>query len=403
MNAQSPFFAVIIFGIAFVSGYFLQKTLPLSAAKGRYETIDGLRGFLALGVFIHHAHIWQQYLQTGKWGEPASNLYNHLGQTSVAFFFMITSFLFISRLLNQQEKAMNWRSFFLSRVFRIVPLYFFTVVATVFLVMAAGNWQLNTNLPDFLKSIAAWLLFTIVKTPINNSEYTFLVTGVTWSLPYEWLFYFSLPLIALVISKSKPKKWLLVACVAVVAIFYLVHGIEPYYVLAFAGGTVAPILLKYVPPGDKFQGTFGSMVVLLCFILLGQFHSANNIFSLLLISLIFTIIATGNSFFGLLQHPALKLLGEISYSTYLLHGMVLFCTFYFGLGLENARELSPLTYTLVIFVLTPVMVLVSYFGFRFIEKPFILKGQALIQKLKFSGKPALTSSTDLALTKSGRS
>src|ERR1035437_3929118 len=135
MNPLNPFFAVIIYLTAFLTAYIIKINYKITPLKGRYETIDGMRGFLALGVFIHHAAIWHQYLQTGWWDNPKSNLYAHFGQTSVQLFFMITSFLFISKLLNTNKKAFNWNNFFLSRIFRLVPLYFFSIALIFISVM----------------------------------------------------------------------------------------------------------------------------------------------------------------------------------------------------------------------------------------------------------------------------
>ncbi|MFC5271313.1 acyltransferase family protein [Adhaeribacter terreus] len=393
MNVHTPLFALVIYLIAFATGFLLHKCYKHPFTTNRYETIDGLRGLLALGVFIHHAHIWHQFLQTGKWTAPQSNLYNHLGQTSVCLFFMITSFLFVSRLLNHGITSFNWRSFFLSRAFRIVPMYYFTALLTVVSVMTISNWQLQTGYAELFKWIADWLLFTIIKLPVNNSEYTFLVTGVTWSLPYEWLFYFALPFISLALIKSKPPKQLLALCGAILVAFYFIHGIEPYYLLAFLGGSIAPFILKFSSIKEKINALYGNTFILICLYLLGLFHTANNLVSFLLISMVFTLIAMGNAVFGLLKSPVLKLLGDMSYSIYLLHGLVLFTTFYFGLGLDQAKALSPAAYSLLVFGITPVLVLVSFLGFTFIEKPFMVWGKKRSLTLNSKTAPAINSGT----------
>jgi len=63
------------------------------------------------------------------------------------------------------------------------------------------------------------------------------------------------------------------------------------------------------------------------------------------------------------------MLGEMTYSIYLLHGMVLFLTFRYVIGLNRAAELSYATHWLVILVCVPVLVAVSYSTFRLIEAP----------------------------------
>jgi tRNA A-37 threonylcarbamoyl transferase component Bud32 len=76
--------------------------------------IDGLRGYLAFGVFVHHSIITWIFLRTGVIDFPPSNFYSMLGQGSVALFFMITGFLFWSRLLAQGRNH-DWLAFGVSR------------------------------------------------------------------------------------------------------------------------------------------------------------------------------------------------------------------------------------------------------------------------------------------------
>ena len=199
MFPLSPFFCVIIFAIAFATAFIITKINPTKIIDSRYKSIDGLRGFLAMGVFIHHTTIWYQYFHNGIWNVPKSNLYTLLGQGSVSLFFMITSFLFVSKILNAKDGEFNLKQFFISRLYRLTPLYLFTIMLLVIIVMFVTNWQLNVPWLTFINSIISWLLFSIFGNPsINNSDFTTVVNaGVVWSLPYEWLFYFFIPILYL--------------------------------------------------------------------------------------------------------------------------------------------------------------------------------------------------------------
>ena len=113
--------------------------LPI-ASPPRYSTIDGLRGYLAFAVFLSHSSIWYFYLHFGRWDVPQSNFYTHLGQSSVTLFFMITGFLFWSKLLDGRVQPIDWSRLYLSRLFRLVPLYLCRLPA----------WYLShCTLPDF--------------------------------------------------------------------------------------------------------------------------------------------------------------------------------------------------------------------------------------------------------------
>ncbi|MBC7886261.1 MAG: acyltransferase [Ferruginibacter sp.] len=388
MNPLNPLFAVIIFIIAFITAYLTRLKYKVNAPDSRNDAIDGMRGFLAIGVFIHHSCIWHQFIQIGKWQDPGSNLYTQLGQTSVLLFFMITSFLFISKLINAKEKGFAWPAFFLSRTFRLVPLYIFSKSLIIIFIAFISLWQSNTPQSALLKIVFPWLSFRIHETPaINNYENSFLVNcGVYWSLHYEWLFYFSLPLIALLILKVKPKKEYIILSLLAVTGFYFFHSVAYYYIIPFIAGAIAPILRKYTSFHKKIKDVHKSILTIICLFLIGLFPSANNIYCILLISIVFTCIALGATIFGLLKNATLKFLGEICYSTYLLHGIIIFTVFYMGLGLDSIRHWTPLEYCLVVFAITPIVVIISIAGFKYIEKPFIDKAKKISQQLKTGNK-----------------
>ena len=53
---------------------------------GRFESVDGLRGFLAFFVFLHHSTVWHGFVRFGVWAPPNSYLFDHMGKSSVSLF-----------------------------------------------------------------------------------------------------------------------------------------------------------------------------------------------------------------------------------------------------------------------------------------------------------------------------
>jgi peptidoglycan/LPS O-acetylase OafA/YrhL len=374
MYPLSPFFCLVVFVIAYTTAFVLQKIFKSTVAIRRYETIDGLRGFLAIGVFIHHAVIWHQYIHTGgTWDLPASGLYVHLGQTSVAFFFMITSFLFVNKILHTKNNF-DFKQFFIGR---LTPLYFISVGFTFFIVMVISNWRLQVSLFDFINSIAAFATFTIFGNPlINNATFSpYINAGVYWSLQYEWLFYCSLPLIYMAMKKKFTKPIFVLLALAFSIFFFVRNGFLSYHIFSFVGGGVAAYLLQYKYLYEKIKPMYWSIIILLCLPIIVNYHSAHKIFCVGFISIVFTIVAQGNSIFGLLQNSTLKFLGEICYSTYLLHGIILFISIYFAVGVDKVSKFSLVQYCYLIFAITPFVIVISYFAYTFIEKPFINIGK----------------------------
>lgn len=128
MIETNPLIALAAYLLAIVTSALLLRAVPKIArhlqhsGESRYASIDGLRGYLAFGVFVHHSIITWIFLRTGVIDFPPSNFYSMLGQGSVALFFMITGFLFWGRLIKHGRNH-DWLAFAISRVFRLYPLY----------------------------------------------------------------------------------------------------------------------------------------------------------------------------------------------------------------------------------------------------------------------------------------
>lgn len=116
------FFVLIAACMLVVSGsrVFAHLDATPTGRVHQLETLDGLRGFLALAVFVHHATVTYGYVRTGVWQAPPSRFYTLIGQVGVSLFFMTTGYLFWTKLLEKKGK-MNWPAVFVGRFFRIAP------------------------------------------------------------------------------------------------------------------------------------------------------------------------------------------------------------------------------------------------------------------------------------------
>jgi peptidoglycan/LPS O-acetylase OafA/YrhL len=94
---------------------------------------------------------------------------------------------------------------------------------------------------------------------------------------------------------------------------------------------------------------------------------------LLLLTTAFAIIACGNTLFGALEWAVARGLGDMGYSVYLLHGLVLFAAFGIVLGPVRTAALSPLAHWTMIWACTPVVVTLSFATFRLIEAPAMIR------------------------------
>ncbi|MDR7267625.1 peptidoglycan/LPS O-acetylase OafA/YrhL [Pelomonas saccharophila] len=381
LGPVSPLPAVAALLLAFATAALLQRRSGAPQAPGRFAGIDGLRGYLALGVFLHHACIWYFYQHSGEWKLPPSRLYTHLGHSSVAVFFMITGFLFFSKLIDSRQRPLDWLKLFVSRLLRLLPLYL-VVMGLLFVTVAVlSGGELHEPARTVTKQALRWLGFTMYgNPPINQVEATkIVVAGVTWSLPYEWFFYGMLPLLALTVGVRARWPYLLLGLVSLLALLDW-HAL-PVHLWAFAGGIAAAWAVRWPALCRLAPSRVASLLILAAVAAVGLFPLATDYGVLVPLTIAFVLVACGNTLFGLLLHPASRLLGEMAYSIYLLHGLLLFGLFHFALGADRAALDAGVHWAWAL-ALAPVLVLVSHVSFRFIEAPAMQATPALTAALR---------------------
>lgn len=368
-----------LFLVALIAAHFISKNKAFSflqARTQRYGCIDGLRGYLALAVFLHHFVITWYWKVNGWWDRPPEVYFQNAGRVGVALFFMITGFLFISKVLKDAGKT-DWLKLFESRFFRIVPLYFFAVVCISVIVFTATNFQLNVSPYELVKQYFKWATFRGYE--INGFEDTrLIIAAVDWTLKYEWFFYLSLPVISLFIINGKRFGG---ACLSLLTILLYIFpitalGMNSIYLIVFTVGGISAYIIKQYPVDYAyFRKTWVSIIAALALCISILHPNTMSITHILCMSIFFVLVVCGNDLFGLLSLRSSVLLGEISYSIYLLHGLVLYLIFSFFnfvdlsvLSLSEAFALMPLIGGLVVVVSVLTFILVEKHGITFGRK-----------------------------------
>lgn len=368
---NSLFFAVLATLLALLTTYLISRIHKPPLINDRSATIDGLRGYLAFFVFLHHSSIWFLYSKTGEWVLPSARLYAHFGQSSVALFFMITGFLFFRKILDGKESPVDWLRLFVSRLLRLTPLYFLLVFLVFLVVMKISNFEIRSTSSSIAVDMFKWFAFTAFGAPdINGIENTrYIVAGVTWSLRYEWLFYFCLPLLAVINGLRVPVYALLLGAFGFTALG--AWHVSIHYI-SFLCGIFAASLIRFTRLKEFALTPFSS---LLSIFLLGavvfSFSSGYDFCSILLIGIFFILVSAGASIFGLLTNPLSRLFGEFSYGIYLLHGIILFVVLNFIITPSVLRKLNGNEYSLIVLGITPAIVFFGFISFRYIESPFM--------------------------------
>ena len=388
----SPLFA--IFGLILMSwaAWLILRVLPLLEVESRAHRntlpLDGLRGLLASSVFFHHAHIWFYYSRTGKWSETQSQFYAQLGPAAVTLFFFVSGYLFWDKAIRRPEQI-TWALLLPNRMRRILPAYWVAVVLIFFSAFAASRFHLQEGWPALTKEVCEWTLGGFPNFDahnINTMDNIPISAGVFWTLRVEWMFYVSLPLL---LWFRKGFRVLLLFAAAAIAFqtfgwFHIdVERTQPglllsRYLQMFLVGFAVGMVAAYKPWGSRMQTWMTSHVAAIFALLCLGIELSRNVpvyswtQSLLLAPLFFTVIV-GNTFAGLLSSRPLRALGQMSYSLYILHGVLLFDL----LSLWNRKYplalMSPNSYVLLMWSVAIVLVAVSALNYWHVEKRFIQK------------------------------
>jgi peptidoglycan/LPS O-acetylase OafA/YrhL len=391
-----PYFAGMAVVLALASTPLLRwADTPPKAVAARVHAIDGLRGFLALGVVFHHAAVYHQYLQSGQWALPPTRFYADLGPVAVAMFFMITGYLFWTQVLKAQGK-LNLPKLYVGRVFRIVPLYLFLAVIVLLTVGVLTRWRLDEPPLALLKHVGRWLAGGVfIGRNVNNYAGTGLVAAyVTWTLSYEWIFYASL------LVTSFLARMLIVGTLLPVAGLLMLAPLLQFHPdsIPLAAGLLFCAGMAAASTKNAFGATrlrmpqwvLSTGVVVCVAVVLLLFDSVYSTLPILILGVAFALVVFDATLFGLLLTRPAKRLGDISYGIYLLQGPVLFLAFAPPAARSAATE-SAWCHWIVVMIAVLALVMLATATHALIERPGIRAGQWLWARIESTGRRSAVS------------
>ena len=364
--------------------------LPIfRAADGAYLSntrsrgIDGLRGILALSVVVHHSAIYRAFLLEGVWGAQTTRLYQACGPIAVAMFFMITAYLFWSRIVRQRGQ-LDWTALLIGRVFRIGPVYVSAILAMCAYIAVADGFVLKTSPAALFDQVASYMALALLNADnVNGFPQTWLLlAGITWSLRWEWYFYASLLLTAF--AARHPGLHLpftLAAMIGITVWAIVAPSNEANYVLLFSIGMVCASAQANGYRLRAPQALLSVAVLVLtagCFLL-----SPGNlsVWAVFLIGGAFYLVAVaGATLSGALTNRAVMRLGEISFGIYMLHGLALAVVLRSDAG-RFAAATSPALYWLLVLGAIALTLASSLLAHVVVERPGISLGHSLGRRL----------------------
>lgn len=363
------FASFLVCGAVFSRAGFLPH---LNERASRVAHLDGLRGIAAILVVCAHIK-WLKYVMPAD-RETYQFVYachTNMGSLGVQIFFCITGFLFFGQIM-KADGRLDWVAFYRSRIKRVVPVYVFWAVISLATIVAYSDWGALDlrSVPEALKIFGFGFSgnsFTI--GGLNTGT----VTAIIWTLAVEWKFYFLVPFIAAIYTNKK-----LFGTSVAILWAYLFIGLlssDSGFALYFLTGFLAAYLYRNIDVTSTATSVAFGVIALLCgalsiYLDLPQFGWIRYV----LASVLFLSVLLSRS--SIFSCRPLVYLGEISYSVYLFHLLILFLFQRNAEAyLQTVERTSP-HFVAVTFVLAFLVVLVSSLTFRFVELPFLRKKAA---------------------------
>lgn len=388
-----PYFVLLpcVIGVAAILVRFIPQE------RGQLNVpLESLRGLLATSVLFSHAVVTYFYFQTGVWAQSPAPFYVFLGSGPVTLFFFLSGFLFWSKCL-ANDGVGPYGTFLVARVRRLVPAYYVTVAAISCIVLAKMQFKLAVPFTTLVEELTRWLLFVPSRDLDGYPRAILINASVVWSLMFEVIFYLLLPLIFFVFRGKRIVIYMAIA--GVVSWVLARHGVTSFFSARRAGGIglfiafalnsvfgfgfgigmLVAFLYARTPRAwwDLLRQRRLTPIPLFCLAAPVLFNA--GLYSpaeFLWLSVAFVFVVAGNDWFGLLSWAPVFLLGTVSYSFYITHGIVLFVLSHLFNRWVPIRTLSPLHYWSLIGVVAAAAVCVSTLLFWTVERRFMRRSSA---------------------------
>lgn len=387
MDYTHPVFYFLFFILLIISTYPILTRLADDTwftDKNRNRKLEGLRGLLAPTVFFHHAIITFYFFQTDKWKAPPSAFFNKLGPGPVLLFFFMTGFLFWNQVLGSSQ-PFSFLKFIKKRGRRLMPAYYMSFILILVIVFYQSNWELKTEPASLVQSLLTWIAFGLPFSefsPINNFATTIYINAaVAWSLYFEWIFYL---LFGFLRRFATLKKYLLLMLGLELfkraldnlhltsQLFQVFKDVYYFLVIGFNFGIFASFLnhsrLKsYV--STKPMRVLG-VVSVATYLFVDQIPAYSLLGSCFLF-VFFASVVLDSSETHFFHWKGFQILGHISYSVYLLHGIGLYVGFQSINKYQKVTELSPVSFWSYTYLIGLIILITSFISYKYVEYPFM--------------------------------
>jgi len=304
------------------------------------KPLTSTRFFAAFFVFLSHLAFFQEY----DYLERIFVRFFYEGYIGVTFFFVLSGFILTYNYHGQfsslnKEKLAN---FYLARIARIYPVHILTFIIAIPLLLKVVLEN------SFLGIISGLINISLLQSFVPLKEVYFSINAVSWSLSNEMFFYILLPFMLFIITKFKTNLTSLLVLVAVIwaisaiavltfrdiSLNHWLFYIFPFFRIGdFVIGVLLALIFLKSPKkllGNSFLSSileFSSILSLIIAIYFSPYIHQSLRYGIYYIPvmcfIIYVFAFQGGVISRLLSNRLFLFLGEISFSFYMIHLLVI--------------------------------------------------------------------------------
>lgn len=355
-----------------------------------FNNLNGLRFIAALMVIISHLELNKSLFNMTN---SFPNL-KELGRLGVSLFFVLSGFLITFLLLKEKNKngLIAIKNFYLRRIYRIWPLYFFIIILSLlvlpyFEIFQIPNLKLEIESPFRYFMVVILFLFFLSNVLISIKLIPFATQ--TWSIGTEEQFYLIWPLI---INKCNQLKPLFIWILVLYNLLLLVLNfgfLPPFKYLDLFTSFIHAFQLDSLTIGalgayllycnsdiiqrisNLFVFSLTLIIIVLTIIFQVDFSFLETTFFALLFIIVILNLVNHPKLASLLENKFLHFLGKISYGLYMYHQIVIVfvlnCLLKFSINNSFLLYIFSISFT----------ILISGISYQYLEKPFLFKKEKL--------------------------
>jgi exopolysaccharide production protein ExoZ len=343
----------------------------------RFESMEGLRGFSVILVFfVHYSGMVAAWLPESGPTSRLNSFLGWIGGAGVDLFFILSGFLIYSALL---RKPRPYLRYFRRRLQRIYPPFLAVFALYLILSFAFPN---ENKIPPALGPAAKYLILNALLLP-GVWPADPMIT-IAWSLSYELAFYLALPAVLAVFAFRRIPRVARIVLVAFAASAICLLVPRMFRAGMFAVGIFLAEWM--IHRGSKLLPSLADVAPIIATIAVAALGvigppiapgQATRVAYLLAVGTIFfpltaaTLFGQGRLREFFLLRP-LRVLGNMSYSYYLVHGITLKGFFWALLIIGSGHGRSSLYFWALLPVAFALTILTSACLFLAVEKPYSL-------------------------------